>query len=216
MKKNVFKIVFLAVILMAFIGTSILSASAQDRFGLKDIPEIKNKKAIHVALADLADICVPYLKKFTEKTGVEVTHEIIVFNALYAKEIMELQARTGAYDIVVTESSWTNEWKNYLYPIGDLSLKYDPKGLTGLQGYLAGFDPGMLRMASTRDGVLMGIPVQTYTMVMAYRKDVFEHPAEMANFKKIYGYDLAPAITWEQILNQAEFFTREKGNKLKG
>lgn len=216
MRKKVFRIVFLAVILVAFIGTSAFSATAQDRFSLKDIPEIKNKKAIHVALADLADICVPYLKKFMDKTGVKVTHEIIVFNALYGKEIMELQARTGAYDIVVTESSWTNEWKNYLYPIPDLALKYDPQGIAGLQRYLVGFDPGMLRMASTRDDVLMGIPVQTYTMIMAYRKDVFENSEEKANFKKIYGYELAPAVTWEQILNQAEFFTRKKGDKLKG
>ncbi|MBT3368948.1 MAG: extracellular solute-binding protein, partial [Nitrospina sp.] len=147
MIKNISRIIFLTVVLAAFIGTSAFTANAQDRFGLENIPEIKNKKPIHVALADLADICVPYLKKFTEKTGVKVTHEVIVFNALYAKEIMELQARTGAYDIVVTESSWTNEWKNYLYPIGDLALKYDPQGIAGLQRYLAGFDPGMLRMA---------------------------------------------------------------------
>ncbi|MCB2191278.1 MAG: extracellular solute-binding protein [Deltaproteobacteria bacterium] len=211
------KIFTIAVVIAMAIVTGWSQAPlAADHFGLKDIPEIKNKKPIHIALADLADICVPYLKKFEEKTGVKVSHEVIVFNALYGKEIMELQARTGAYDVVVTESSWTNEWKDYLYPMYDLAAKYDPKGIDGLKTYLAGFDPGMLRMASTRDRVLMGIPVQTYTMLMAYRKDIFDNAEEKANFKKTYKYDLAPATTWEQILDQAEFFTRKKGEKMAG
>ena len=210
------RVVLVLLIAMAFIaGLAFTSAAADKQFGLDDIPDIKNKKAIHIALADLADVCVPFLKKFSEKTGIKVTHEVIVFNALYGKEIMELQARTGAYDVVVTETSWTNEWQDYLYPMEDLAKKYDPEGYEGLQRYLKGYDPGMLRMASTREDVLMGVPVQTYTMLMAYRKDAFEHPTEMANFKKKYGYDLAPAKTWEQILDQAEFFTRKKGDKLK-
>jgi multiple sugar transport system substrate-binding protein len=212
--QRTFTMAVLLGVIFLFGGAQVSMAAGN--FGLKDIPEIKNKKAIHIALADLADICVPYLKKFSEKTGVKVTHEVIVFNALYGKEIMELQARTGAYDVVVTESSWTNEWKDYLYPMFDLASKYDPQGIAGLKTYLTGFDPGMLRMASTSDKVLVGLPVQTYTMLMAYRKDIFENSEEKANFKKVYKYELAPAATWEQLLDQAEFFTRKKGEKMAG
>lgn len=220
MKRKMLKTSLLFAMVIALVGWLTFPAVAGDkeykRFGLNDIPEIKNKRPIHVALADLADICVPYLRKFQEKTGVKVTHEIIVFNALYGKEIMELQGRTGAYDVVVTETSWTNEWEDYLYPMKELAKKYDPAGADGLIRYLGGFDPGMLRMSSTASGKLMGIPVQTYTMLMAYRKDVFENPTEKANFKKKYGYELGPAVTWEQLGDQAEFFTRKKGDKLKG
>lgn len=217
MKKNILNwglLIVVAVLLVT--GLTVSAAAADKKFGLDNIPEIKNKRAIHVALADLADIVVPYLRKFQEKTGIKVTHEIIVFNALYSKEIMELQGRTGAYDVVVAPGCWTMEWKDYLYPMKDLAKKYDPEGIEGLQRYLAGHDPGMLRTCSTTDGTLMGIPVQTYTMLQVYRKDVFDNPAEKEAFKKKYGYELAPAKTWEQNLDLGEFFTRKKGEKLKG
>src|SRR5262249_12418519 len=46
----------------------------------------------------------------------------------------------------------------------------------------------------------------------AYRKDLFEDPAEKGAFRERYGYELAPPKTWEQFRDVAQFFTRpEKG-----
>jgi multiple sugar transport system substrate-binding protein len=42
----------------------------------------------------------------------------------------------------------------------------------------------------------------------AYRKDLFEDPAEMEAFKAEYGYDLAVPETYAQLKDIAEFFTR--------
>ncbi len=207
-----------AVVITFVMGFGLNSALADKKFSLADIPEIKNKKPIHVALeaGGSADLIIPYIKKFADKTGVKVTTESHVFAGLYSKEIVELQARTGAYDIVVTETSWTNEWEDYLYPMFELAKKYDPEGVEGLKKYLAGHDPGLLRMCSTVDGTLMGIPYYTYTLIMIYREDVFNDPTERANFRKKYGYELAPPQNWHQLHDMAEFFTRKKGEKLKG
>jgi len=184
---------------------------------LEHIPEIANKTPIHVALeaGGCADLIIPYLKKFAEHTGVPTTSESMVFADLYSKVVPQLVAKTGAYDIVVTETSWTNEWENFLYDMRELAEKYDPEGVEGLEGYLEGHDPGLLRMCSTRAGKLMGIPYYTYTLIQIYRQDVFDHPTERANFKAKYGYELAPATTWEQIVDQGEFFTRKAGELLK-
>jgi multiple sugar transport system substrate-binding protein len=193
-------------------------AMAEKKFGLDDIPPIKNKTPIHVALeaGGGADLIIPYIKKFAEKTGIKVTHESHVFASLYSKEIVELQGRTGAYDLVVTETSWTNEWEDYLYPVFEMAEKFDPKGVESLKEDLKGHDPGLLRMCSTKDGKLMGLPYYTYTMMTIYRQDLLEDAGEKAAFKKKYGYELAPVQTWDQIRDQAEFFTRKKGEKLKG
>jgi multiple sugar transport system substrate-binding protein len=193
-------------------------AMAEKKFGLDDIPPIKNKTPIHVALeaGGGADLIIPYIKKFAEKTGIKVTHESHVFASLYSKEIVELQGRTGAYDLVVTETSWTNEWEDYLYPVFEMAEKFDPKGVESLKEDFKGHDPGLLRMCSTKDGKLMGLPYYTYTMMTIYRQDLLEDPREKAAFKKKYGYELAPVQTWDQIRDQAEFFTRKKGEKLKG
>lgn len=191
---------------------------ADDGFTLADIPEISNKESIHVALeaGGAADLIIPYLARFSEATGVPVTSESMVFATIYSKEVVELQGRTGAYDVVVTETSWTNEWQDYLFPIYELARKYDPAGEAGIQTVLDGHDPGLLRMSSTRDGTLMGMPYYTYTMVSIYRADLFNDKGEQAAFKARYGYDLAPAETWAQLRDQGEFFTRKKGEQLRG
>ncbi|MBE3066404.1 MAG: extracellular solute-binding protein [Chloroflexi bacterium] len=42
----------------------------------------------------------------------------------------------------------------------------------------------------------------------AYRKDLFELPANMTAFKAQYGYDLAVPTTWAQLMDIAKFFTK--------
>jgi multiple sugar transport system substrate-binding protein len=206
------------VVALAFVVGFALNAAAEKPFGLEDIPEIKNKNPIHVALeaGGGSDLIYPFLEKFSEKTGIKVTKESHVFASLYSKEIVELQGRTGAYDLVVTETSWTNEWEDYLYPVEEMAQKFDPRGIEGLKADLKGHDPGLLRMCSTRGGKLLGLPYYTYTMITIYRADVLEDPTEKENFKKKYGYELAPVKTWDDVRNQAEFFTRKKGELLKG
>jgi maltose-binding protein MalE len=203
---------------LAFVVGFALNAAAEDQFSLDDIPEIKNKNPIHVPLeaGGGSDLIFPFLQKFSEKTGIKVTKESHVFASLYSKEIVELQGKTGAYDLVVTETSWTNEWEDYLYPLEELAEKYDPKGVVGLKADLKGHDPGLLRMCSNSEGKLLGLPYYNYTMMTIYRADVLDHPEEKANFKKKYGYDLAPVKNWKDVRNQAEFFTRKKGELLKG
>ena len=206
-----------AFVLAAAVGAVPVSLPAA-AFTLDDIPPISNKNPLHVSLeaGGQADTILPYLQEFAKKTGIEVTAEQMLFASLYSKVNVELQSGTGAYDLVVTETSWTNEWKDFLHPLRELAREYDPAGEAGLDEYLAGHDPGLLRMASTRDGVLMGVPYYTYTMIMIYRRDVLEDPAERANFKERHGYDLRPASSWEELRDQAEFFTRKKGDALKG
>ncbi len=189
-----------------------------DDFTLEDVPELSNKDAIHVALeaGGGADLIIPFLEKFAEHTGIEVTHESMVFATLYSKQIVELQGGTGAYDLVVTETSWTNEWEDYLSPMETLAEEYDPEGVEGFRSYIAGHDPGILRMASTRSGTLVGVPYYTYTMINIYREDVLNDPTEQAAFKERYGYDLAAPTTRDQLRDIAEFLTRESGDTLKG
>jgi|TARA_E500000178_G_C17037827_1_gene764438 multiple sugar transport system substrate-binding protein len=189
-----------------------------DGFTLDDIPEIGNKKAINVALeaGGGADLIIPFLEAFSKKTGVPVTHESMVFATLYSKEIIELQSGTGAYDLVVTETSWTNEWQDYLAPMETLANTYDPEGIEGFKEYAQGHDSGILRMASTRDGVLVGAPYYTYTMLNIFRDDLMSDEGERNAFKAKFGYDLAAPTSNQQLMDMAQFFTRGAGEKLKG
>ncbi len=193
---------------------------AADKFTLNDIPEIKNKTPIHCSVfggLPVAEKLMPiHMKAFSEKTGVPVTYEALIMTSIYPKLNVELLGGTGAYDAIIVEASTTNEWAMYLWPLMELAKKYEPNGVKALDQYLAGFDKTMLRTCSDRNGVLYGIPYWNYQQFMAYRQDVFEDPTEKANFKKKYGYELAPAKTRQQLYDQGEFFTRKKGEMLKG
>ena len=215
MKKKVL-VVFVALILT--LCASSYGLAAEKGFGLDSIPEIQNKAPIHIMVeaSGSGDTIVAFIEKFVAKTGVPVTHEMIVMSSAYAKQLNELQARTGAYDLVMVETSWTNEWKDYLHDLGSAAEQYDPQGRAGLEADLVNYDPGLLRCATTTEGLLMGLPYYSYPLFQFIRKDVFDNEIEKENFKAKYGYDLAPAMSWDQIHDQGEFFTRKAGETLKG
>ena len=217
MKKSV--VVALAVMMGALLVlTTGQVFSAQKAFSLDDIPEIENKTPLTLPLeaGGEEDTLIPFVKAFEEETGIKVNTEVMLFAVMYGKENIELVGGTGAYDIVIVEASWTNEWAPYLFSLEELAEKYEPEGVEAVRRDLAYIDPGLRRMASTREGVSYGWPYECYTLMMMYRDDVFKHPVEKANFEKQYGYELAPATTWDQLRDQSEFFTRKKGEKLKG
>lgn len=185
---------------------------------LARIPEIQNREPIHVALeaGGSADLIIPYIKKFSEATGIEVTTESMVMTVIYPKLNTELIAGTGAYDITVVEASTTNEWAPYLWTMQELAEQFEPGGVDAFLEDIKGIHPVVLRQASDVDGNIKGLPYYTYHQVAFYRKDVWEHPDEQAAFKEKYGYDLAVPTTWQEVHDQAEFFTRKKGDLLKG
>jgi multiple sugar transport system substrate-binding protein len=45
--------------------------------------------------------------------------------------------------------------------------------------------------------------------MMYYREELFEDPKEKADFKAKHGYELVPPETWDQLVDIAEFFTRD-------
>jgi multiple sugar transport system substrate-binding protein len=62
-------------------------------------------------------------------------------------------------------------------------------------------------------GKYWSIPAEGDAVGWAYRKDWFEDPTEMANFKAKYGYDLAVPADWKQLTDIAEFFHRADQNR---
>jgi multiple sugar transport system substrate-binding protein len=62
---------------------------------------------------------------------------------------------------------------------------------------------GYARMGNT----WYGLPDDGDVFVLYYRKDLFEDPENMADFKASYGYDLGPPETWDQFDDIGNFFT---------
>jgi multiple sugar transport system substrate-binding protein len=192
-------------------------ASAAKKFGLADIPKIKNKRPLHTAtLGWQATWTVPVMKKFSEHTGIPLTYELHTNEMTYAKLNVELILGTGAYDVIPVEAAWACEWSPYLWDIYELADKFDPEGRAALAADVEQNYSAIIRQISDTAGKVVGVPICTYQDAMWFRQDAFDDPTEKANFKKRYGYELKPPTTWKELFDQGEFFTRKKGELFKG
>lgn len=62
--------------------------------------------------------------------------------------------------------------------------------------------------ASTLDGKLVMLPrAQFDVSALYYQKSLYQDEAKKKAFKEKYGYDLAPPDTWQQVTDQAIFFS---------
>lgn len=72
---------------------------------------------------------------------------------------------------------------------------------------LAQFDPLAIKN-STVNGSLVQLPRHSDVSNLFYKKSLYEDQANKDRFKAKYGYDLAPPETWDQVKDQAIFFTK--------
>ena len=122
--KGLFRSLIVSAIVV-FVTLIALSFSAMAKFTLSDIPEIKNKTAIHVVLeaGGSSRLLPPYIKKFSEVTGVKVTYESLLVPLIYPKVNVDFASGSGAYDVPCVQASNTNEWAKFLYPVEELAKK---------------------------------------------------------------------------------------------
>jgi multiple sugar transport system substrate-binding protein len=72
-----------------------------------------------------------------------------------------------------------------------------------------GWHPAMRGIQHISDKII-GLPWHDGPEVFHYRADLFENPAEQANYKNQTGRDLEVPKTWDDFVEVAKFFTRPK------
>lgn len=216
MKKGLLLLAITIYCVSIVVGLASAATTEVKKFGLNDIPEISNKTAINTIVETGAtfDKIVPYVQKFTEKTGVKVNVERVASPVVYSKENIELVAGTGVYDVAYVSNGWSNEWYPYLYDMRELAEQYDPGGVAALESDMKWHSAVVLATENSKG--FFHVPFYTYHMGMFIRQDVFDDPTEQADFKVKYGYALKAATNYVELRDQAEFFTRKKGEMLKG
>jgi multiple sugar transport system substrate-binding protein len=164
-----------------------------------------------------ADAPQKYDPDFTKATGIKVLWEQNPWDEHRSKMFMDFAAGTGVYDLlwVPFDDMASVTGKGYIQPI-DKFLS-DPK-LLDPNIHVDDFSELLWKYTSWYGDPVKpyGFPCENPTMILWYRKDLFEDPTEKADFKKIYGYDLQVPVDFDQYYDIAEFFTRKKGMQLAG
>ncbi|WP_136056138.1 extracellular solute-binding protein [Microbacterium sp. K24] len=163
-----------------------------------------------------SEILAELAPDFTAKTGIEVNIETAPFAQLVQSVTLDFSTAQGDFDVVSIPYDYLGAYagSDYVEEITPLieanadrvGDDYDPDDII----------PGLWETAAEWGGKSYGMPSNSAVTMMMYRTDLLENPEEQAAFAAAYGYDLAPAQTWQQYHDIAEFFTRDAGETLAG
>lgn len=149
---------------------------------------------------------------FETKTGIKVVVEQAPYDALVQKATLDFASNKGSYDVLSIPYEYLGAFAEKQYIAPDILKKGgDAPGYSS-----ADIIPALWKASSDWKGRVYGAPSNSAVMMMFYRKDLFNHPAERQAFRTKYGRALAPARTWKQYSEIAAFFTRKKGQTLAG
>jgi multiple sugar transport system substrate-binding protein len=187
---------------MKRLGLTGLLASASSALVLAAAsPAAAQELTIFWAEWDPANYLQELVNEYTEETGVVVTVETTPWPDFQTKAFAEFNAKGTAYDMVVGDSQWLGAGSTGGHYV-DLTEFFAEHKVAEIMA------PATVESYAEYDGKYWAIPAEGDANGWAYRKDLFEDPAEMEAFKAKYGYDLAVPETFDQMRDIAEFFHR--------
>ena len=170
-------------------------------------PAVKELKILW-AQWDPADYLQQIGNIYEKETGIKVTVVQEPWGSFYNLFATEMAAKGTTWDMVVGDSQWLGQMTTQGHYV-DLT---DFLTSTGLKDSVTPATLTYYGEYPTGSGRYWAYPTEGDANGWAYRKDLFEDPAEKEAFKAKYGYELAPPKTYAQLMDIAKFFTRpEKG-----
>ena len=127
---------------------------------------------------------------YEKQKGVHIQIVEFPYNNLFEKELLDLNAHTGAYDLIMLDDPWFPKFatKNSLT---DLAPLYQKRGLNGPDD---DFVPASLALCHHpyETGALYALPYVGNSQLFFYRKDIFEK------------HNLKAPATWDDVLAAAK------------
>lgn len=155
---------------------------------------------------------------FEKATGIKMELELTSWDEMYEKEIKDMQTAAGVYDFVYIEQDWIYGALEQNWLTDLTKMQADKPDLTDPRLEMTDFT-NFAENFLGKDGHLYGLPFEAFLKSYIYRTDLFTNPEIMTAFKAKYGWDLRPAVNWDEYLQIAEFFTewgKSKGQELWG
>ncbi|MEM7530564.1 MAG: extracellular solute-binding protein [Chloroflexota bacterium] len=144
--------------------------------------------------------------QFEAETGITVEFETTSWDSMYDKAIKDMEANTGIYDFVYIEQDIIYAYLDRDFLVNISQGLADSPDLAAPDSDISKFT-SFIDYFKNGDGDVFGIPMEAFVKVYLYRTDLFGDADIQAAFADEYGYDLAPATTYEQYADNAAFFT---------
>jgi multiple sugar transport system substrate-binding protein len=169
------------------------------------------KGTLHVAalvgvFGERAEKLKPQFEK--EHPGITLDITPIAYESVFPKEVLDASQHTARYDVYTVNNAQLGVYaaNGYIVPLEKFMENEElaPKDLD-LDDYYKSYIDGMTKW----EGKMYTTPYSFWLMDQYYREDIFNDPQVQAEYKKATGEELEPAKTYEQMFNQAKFFTKE-------
>jgi multiple sugar transport system substrate-binding protein len=201
MRNQLYRLLALVAILALLVtfNSGVMVASAQE-----EVTEL----TILWAQWDPADYLQEIANMYEEETGIKVNVVQEPWGSFGDLFFTEMSAQGTSYDMVVGDSQWLGQATtegHYLDMTEFLTSEGIDKTVTPATLQYYGEYPAGSK-------TYWAYPTEGDANGWAYRKDLFEDPAEQEAFKAEYGYDLAPPKTYAELMDVAKFFTRPDDN----
>ncbi len=152
---------------------------------------------------DPANALVELSKDFEAQTGTTMKFEFVPWPNFADRMLNELNSGGKLCDLLIGDSQWIggSAENGYYVKLNDF---FDKEGIK-----MSDFAPATVYAYSTwPKGTpnYWALPAMGDANGWFYRKDWFEKPELMAEYKAKYNRDLAPPKTWDELKEIAEFF----------
>ena len=138
-----------------------------------------------------------------ELTGIKINVIEAPLSEMFTKIMQAHRAGSGAFDVlnVVPNQMADLALAGALEPLDEYVDKY------GYRDELATIAPVYRDNQMEVEGTIYGLPDDGDVLILYYRRDIFEDPANKAEFMEKHGYELAPPKTWKEFSEIGQFIT---------
>ena len=140
---------------------------------------------------------------YEAQTGVHLNVSEFPYANLFDKEMIDLNARTGAYDLIMLDDPWFPIFASKQF-LTELTPLLQKRGQSGPDGDFVDTSIALCRHPY-QTGSLYALPYVGNSQLFFYRKDLFEK------------YSLKPPATWDDVLTAAKTIQeKESGSGMYG
>ncbi|HVF48907.1 MAG TPA: ABC transporter substrate-binding protein [Pyrinomonadaceae bacterium] len=136
-------------------------------------------------------------RDYEAQTGVRVQIAEFPYSNLFEKELVDLNARTGAYDLIMLDDPWFPRFATQDV-LTDLAPLYQRRNLKGPDNDFLAASIALCRHPY-ETGTLYALPYVGNSQLFFYRKDLFEKHA------------LRPLESWDDVLAAARIIQEREG-----
>jgi multiple sugar transport system substrate-binding protein len=170
------------------------------------------------------------LPRLQDELGIAVDMENMAYDALQSRTFAELASGIPSHDIYILDTPWTPTLTRVLEPLSSyLTSRVMNRGIDiDVADFIPKvfYDTSVFKVTSPSlhyphesavvdvDAIvangyeILGLPIQSNALTLAYRADLFSSPDEQRAFAARFGRELTVPETWDEFVQVAQFFTR--------